>query len=621
MIIYDNTKSAFNNDVISNQIINKIYEAMRSKGFGASPSEINSWNNSMNFMRNILDTDKIPNDCQIALEYTIPFSRKRIDFMICGYDQNNNKNILIIELKQWSNTKTSDIYDHVISFVGKAERELLHPSYQAKSYEYTMFTFLSVIQNGNIKSSSCSYLHNANKKDNLHLLDKTKYSYVDECPVYFRDDFIELQDKIAYFVNKGNGKEILYAIENSKIVPSKKLIDVVAKSISGNSEYMLIDSQKFVYENIMAKVNDKNNIFIINGNPGTGKSVVALNLLAEMLKHKKLVTFVAPNSAYRNNLVNAIKIDKTISKDQKFIFNEVCKGSGNFYNAKENIFDWLIVDEAHRLKNSSAYMYNGNNQIEDIIKVAKNVVFFVDDKQSIRYEDIGSTKNIIEIAKEFKKNIFTGSDYKLETQFRCAGAQGYINALDTILQLEETGNFYLNENSEYDIRICDTPQQMQELIEQRIQEGYTKSRIVAGFAWEWKTKNMQIDELVFNKDIVIEEYNYEIAWNYNDGKMLWATRDDGIMQAGCIHTSQGLEFDYCGVIIGNDLAIDENNIIFGNIKEYKDISGKKNLKDKPELLSQYIKNIYKILLSRGQKGTYIFIRNNELREYFKKHIK
>ncbi len=160
---------------------------------------------------------------------------------------------------------------------------------------------------------------------------------------------------------------------------------------------------------------------------------------------------------------------------------------------------------------------------------------------------------------------------------------------------------------------------MQELIEMRIKEGYSNCKIVAGFAWEWKTKDNNLDELVFNHDIKIGDWS--IPWNYNDSSMTWAIRDDGVMQAGCIHTCQGLEFDYCGVIIGNDLLIDENNNLYGDYDNYKDEAGKKGLRKDNETLTRLIKNIYKVLLTRGQKGTYIYICDNKLREYFKKHIK
>ena len=365
-------------------------------------------------------------------------------------------------------------------------------------------------------------------------------------------------------------------------------------------------------------MNNSNNVFIINGNPGTGKSVVAMNLLSELLNRKQKVVFSAPNASFRNVIRNSLQSHCKESKN-KIMIDFLIKGSSTFYNLKRNTYDWIIVDEAHRLKGKGTYMYKGESQIEDIIKSSKNTIFFVDENQVIRTNDIGTNKNIIETAKKMNKNVFYGNEYILETQFRCSGANGYINAVDNVLQIKETANFYLNDNKDYEFVICDKPQDVQEMIESKIRNGYKNSKIVAGFAWEWNTKNNSLDDLVFNHDIVIGDWS--IPWNYNDPKMLWSIRDDGILQAGCIHTCQGLEFDYCGVIIGNDLKINKNNELLGDYENYKDNAGKKGLKNNIEELTKLIKNIYKVLLTRGQKGTYIYICDKDVREYFKKHIK
>ena len=381
---------------------------------------------------------------------------------------------------------------------------------------------------------------------------------------------------------------------------------------------MLIDSQKFVFENIMSKSNETNNVFIINGNPGTGKSVVAINLLASLLNQKQNTVFVAPNTSFRNTLEENLKKQLKDSKE-KLAWDVLFKGSGSFYGAIKNSFDWIIVDEGHRLKDK-AYMYKGKNQIEDILLAGKNVVFFVDEYQAIRPNDIGNNKNIVEIANSLNKKIYQGEEYFLQTQFRCSGADGYINALDTVLQIQETANVELTNNGDYEFRICETPQEMENLIKNKIRDGYKNSRIVAGFAWKWNSKELKLDELRTNHDVVIEEYNYSIPWNYNDPKMLRATKEFDFLQAGCVHTVQGLEFDYCGVIVGNDLKNDEFNNIYADINEYKDNEGKKGLKNKPHELAKLVKNIYKVLMTRGQKGTFVFIRNKELREYFKQFV-
>ena len=627
MIIYENNKINFFENVRQNKIVDIIKQNMLSKGMiSPSNSEINSWINSLNHMKNLLETNQIANDCHVAIEYKIPFSQKRIDFMICGQDNNFKKNVIIIELKQWTDVKISNKSDYVITYTGGNNREVQHPSYQAKTYQYLLESFNSSISDYEIKCNSFAYLHNANKEKNINLINLNLFNYVNEFPIFFKEDYELLQKQIIQLVGKGKGKEILYYIENGKLKPSKKLIDALSESLKDNQEFMLVETQKEVYENVISKINEENNVFIVNGNPGTGKSVVAINLLKTFLDKQKLVQYVAPNSAFKNAMKDALK---THGKKNKYIesISTLFRGSKSFYNLKNNIFDWIIVDEAHRLKNKEN-LYLGDNQIEDIVKSSKNIVFFVDENQVIRTNDIGTNNNIIKIAKKHNKSIYYGNNYFLQTQFRCIGAQGYVNALDTVLQIRETANYYLDEDKNYEIKICDTPQKMEDLLNKKINKGYKNSKILAGYAWEWISKKYKEEELENPNNHDIKINNWSIPWNYGYQDNLWAKKSQNKRQAGCVHAVQGLEFDYCGVIIGKDLSIDENNNIIAIYENYYDKVGKtnyrgkgtKSLKEDNKELTRLIKNIYKILLTRGQKGTFIYICDNKLRDYFKKFI-
>ncbi|MGL5617579.1 MAG: DNA/RNA helicase domain-containing protein [Metamycoplasmataceae bacterium] len=618
MIIYENTKNNFIKDVKFNEISDKIKNNMVKLGIGGgSLAEIRSWVNSMRPIKDTIDTEEIADDAYVAIEYKIPYSNKRIDFMIFGKDDKDVNNFMIIELKQWTLARDTNKRDLVETYVGKGNREVLHPSYQAMQYLHLIKDFNKNVREQRMNGYSCAYLHNADEKENISLKSSDAYQYVEMNPLYFKNDFLKLQNKIISLVGKGKGKQILYDIEKSEIIPSKKLIDTIKNMLQGKEEYVMIDSQKIVYENIMSKTNERDNVFLINGNPGTGKSVVALNLLVSLIQKKKNVLYVAPNASYKNAIIYSLKGSKN-----EFILDAIIKGSSSLWNVNKDSYDWIIVDEAHRLK-KQAYMYKGKNQIQDVLNASKNTVFFIDEKQVIRKTDIGTNSNIEDLSLLINKKIFKGENYTLDTQFRCLGAKGYINALETVLQIGNgSANFYLNEDAKYDFKLCETPQEMEILLQKRKDEGFDKSRIVSGFAWKWETKKMDISDLKINRDIKIPEHDYEIAWNINDGKMLWAVKDDkGVPQAGCVHTTQGLEFEYCAVIIGNDLKINENGDLYAEYDEYFDIEGKKGLKNDNKKLTELIKNIYRILLSRGKLGTYVFIRDPQVREYFKKHIK
>lgn len=620
MIIYENSLLDFKNDVLSNRIVDSILKNFNNKGFNlkSNKSEINSWKNSLMYMNNIFNINNFPNDVYIAIEYKIPQSSKRIDFMIFGHDENDNKNFILVELKQWEKAEDSHKQDIVLTYVGNKKRDVLHPSYQCKSYLYSLEMFNEYVHTRKAYGKSLAYLHNARKIENENLLNDKLYTTIIESPIYFSEDSHKLSNDIYSLVNKGKGKEILWNIENSKMVPSKKLIDSLNSVLNdpNNRDYMLLEAQKEVFENIIEKHNETNNVFIINGNPGTGKSVVAINLLRELINKKKTAIYVTPNAAFRECLTSSIKSNKSNE-----LFKSIFVGSSSFYNCEKNKYDWIIVDEAHRLKNK-AYMYKGKNQIEDIIKSSKNTIFFVDENQVIRDNDIGTNENINEVALAFNKKIYSGDKYTLDIQFRCSGSSGYINSIDNALQIRETANFYIDDNDSYEFKLVDNPHKINELIDEKISKGFTNSKIVAGYAWKWKTKDLNRDQLALGNqyDIYIEEHNYKGYWNFAKD-LKWAKTDFMNKEIGCVHTCQGLEFDYCGVIIGPDIKIDDDNNIFCDYDNYFDAMGKQGLKNNRRKLDALIKNVYKILLTRGQLGTFVYICDEKLRKYFKKHLK
>lgn len=635
MIIYSDLKNNFVKSVESNMIVDLIEEKMIEKGFKiGNDSEKKSWNNSLQFVANILRNKDIKNSTYIALEYKITNSLKRIDVLLTGEEESGIKNAYIIELKQWESSENSEKHDYVYTWVGKNIREVLHPSYQASQYRYLLETFNSSVESGNIKCHSCAYLHNAKKSDNDNLLDENHCSFINETPIYFKNDYEKLTQDIISKIGWGNGFSILNELDNAPPVVSKSLNNELLNIVKNEQSFMLIDSQKEIFEKIINVKSNKSS-FIINGEPGTGKSVLAINLLVKLLSLGKKVAFVTPNMSFRNILKESLKRLMKQNKN-KLSISGCFYGAGSFWNSNYEEFDWIIVDESHRLSKGPTLFYKGKNQIEDLLKASKNCVFFVDDEQTIRGDNIGTSHNILNISKQYRKNneIYFGDEYKLETQFRCSGQAGYINAIKNVLQLEETADFYLNDYK-YDFRICDTPQEMVDLIRNKNKYGNKNSRIVAGYAWKWISKEKSIDELKLsiNHDIVIPEHNFSMSWNENDKDMLWALNDVNVERVGCIHTCHGSEFDYCGVIIGNDLKIDNNNIIYGDKDNYFDVKGKSNLINKFEIdkkkakidanskLTYFIKKIYKILLTRGQLGTYVYICDPLLREYFKKHLK
>jgi len=614
MIVYSATKKEFSEDILSNQIEKKILSSfVRETGHSTGKSEVASWQNSMRYMDTVISDSEIPDDVGVAIEYKIPQTSKRIDFILTGTNKENIKTAILIELKQWSDGITISEKDGIVEtkFFG----EVNHPSYQVWSYATLMEDYNANIQNQVISLKPCAYLHNY-EPDNVITNDFYK-EYTDKAPIFLKPDAVKLRDFIKKFVKHGDKGEIIYAIENGKIQPSKALADSLASMLQGNKEFILIDDQKLVYETALKLAKESTatnkNVLIVRGGPGTGKSVVAINLLTELTNRKNVTQYVTRNSAPRE--VYQIKLSGKFTKTR---IASLFSSSGSFYDLEPNTFDSLIVDEAHRLNSKSGlFSHLGDNQVKEIIDAAKLSIFFIDEDQRVTLKDIGEESEIIKWASELNATV---KILELPSQFRCNGSDGYLAWLDDVLQIRETANETLNE-IDYDFRMMDSPSLIhEEIIKKNMVNN--KSRMLAGYCWKWISKNKSV-----LKDIVIDDYS--ATWNLNQHGQAWIIHPDSVSEVGCIHTCQGLELDYVGVIIGPDLVVRDGNIITDASKRAstdKSISGyKKMFKEDPirakSTADMIIKNTYRTLMTRGMKGCYVYCADLETQEYFKNNLR
>ena len=280
-------------------------------------------------------------------------------------------------------------------------------------------------------------------------------------------------------------------------------------------------------------------------------------------------------------------------------------------------FDTIIIDEAHRLNEKSGMFHNmGENQIKEIIHAAKCSVFFIDERQRVTLQDIGSVEEIRKWAKKEKARI---TEMELVSQFRCNGSDGYLAWLDHTLEIRDTANFDM-EGIDYDIRIMDSPVKMQELIIERNCTSHNRARILAGYCWNWRKEGVNDPSV---HDIKIGDF--EISWNLKN-TTTFAIDEDSVHEAGCIHTSQGLEFDYVGVIIGDDMRYENGKVITDFTKRARtdqSLKGIKKLyKKDPDRArkeaDEIIKNTYRTLMTRLMKGCYVYCTDRALSAYLKK---
>lgn len=352
----------------------------------------------------------------------------------------------------------------------------------------------------------------------------------------------------------------------------------------------------------------------MEGGPGTGKSVIAINLLAELTQKGFVSQYVTKNTAPK--AVFSAKLKGTMRKTN---IDNLFKGSGSYIDCPSNFYDALIVDEAHRLNAKSGIFSNkGENQIKEIINASKFSVFFIDENQKIHVNDIGSKEEIRKWGNHYNADIYEG---ELVSQFRCNGSDGYLAFIDNLLEIRETANFDLSDIN-YDFRVIDDLNELRDLIFEKNKER-NKARLLAGYCWNWpKGKRSNPDY----HDIIIGDF--AMSWNF-ENTSTWAIDADSVNQVGCIHTSQGLEFDYVGVIIGKDMRYENGRIVtdlFERATTDQSIKGlkgmyKKNPQRAIEIADGIIKNTYRTLLTRGTKGCYIYCCDKNLQDYIKGFLK
>lgn len=616
MIIYNDTLSQFKDDVINNMVVDKLLAQLRENGLqGGTPNEIRSWYNSLRFMKDVLDTPDIPGETYVAVEYNIPQTSKRVDFMILGKNEYKEDTIVIVELKQWGKvSKVDDASLHSIMSDLSTNEPVAHPSYQAYTYKVLISNYCDDVKIHSENLIPCAYLHNLGEHYRGVIEDELYSDWVEEAPVFLSHDALKLRNFIKQYIKlKSDTNEALYAINEGKIKPQKSLQDAIDSMLCGNEEFKMIDEQAVAYDKIMNAVkagleDDKKHVVIISGGPGTGKSVLAINVLAECISKLRVnASYITKNMAPRKCYSKLLA--RGNAKKEVNLAKAIC--SPYFLaNAPKNSLDVGIFDEAHRMQ-KSPYMYYGKDMLEDAIYASKVSIFFVDDDQRITVNDCYTEGTIIEYGK--KANAVVHKPFRLVSQFRCGGSDGYIAFLNNTLGIEDTANFKVNKK-DFEIKVFDDPNKLRDELRKK-NDVNNKSRMVAGYCYDWNVKYHRGEW-----DIMLPN-DFKAKWNLEKDD-IWAINPKSFEEVGCIHTCQGMEFDYVGVFIGKDLRFENGKVITDKKMISRDdkTSGIRLSTTSDDLADKLIRNTYKVLLSRGMKGCYIYCEDEALRNYLKRSI-
>ena len=645
MIIYQESKSEFIKECDQQSISDKVATSMRYNGISSfEESQINAWKYSLPAIADVLKQSNTDSDIDVAIEYKINQSRDRIDFLIYGQDEANKNNVIIIELKQWSSVTRTNKKNFVHTFGGGGEKDYWHPSYQAKNYANLLYNFNEYLQENDVSLRTCAYLHNMDN-GNIVLLGNLKlFPITNETPVFLKDDSAKLADFISKYVKHGN-KNLLYEIENSRVVPSRHLADMLKESIEGNDFFSYDEAQANAVSEIVKTVEDaiyynEKKTIIIRGGAGTGKSVVAINVLGQLVSGKNGKNYNAvyctanasPRYLYTEELIN--------NNYKKNAINNLFKYPTVFVNAGENVFDCAIIDEGHRVFDfkGGVGIKKGTHVLEEIIKSSRISVFFIDEDQAVLKIDYATVDRIKETARKCHSRVIEGKDLELTTQFRVLGGESYISFIKSFLGYDNLIEHY-NLSSNYDFRVFDSALEMQKAIREKdeicrkeyaeqhplvpIDNISGRCRMVAGYTYEWVSKNQFRDGPDY--DIILDDGKYKAKWNLRckevGAQYSWVSDPLSVDEVGCIHTCQGLDMNYCGVIIGKDLVFKDGELHFDKTANAKsDLASQiKNADD--ETAKKLIRNTYNVLLTRGMKGTYVYCEDANLRDYLKSFIK
>ena len=616
MLAYLGTKSDFLRD--APVIEDKVRDAVREKlNFNVGQSEYQSWRNSLgNAMSHVMRSEEIPEDAGIAIEYRLNGRRFRLDFVISGLDSQGKESLVIIELKQWTDIQYSDLEEHIRTALGGGIRDVTHPSYQVWSYKSHLELYNEYVYENGLVVEACAYLHNC--KDGSVINSSRYENALRLAPVFFHGEHEKVQELIADKIHKGAGTSLLERVDQSLIRPSKQLADAVGGMLKGQDEFVLLDEQKTAFETIIRNARQVKSggkkVLIIKGGPGTGKSVISINALAKLTSERMNVKYVTANAAPRD--VFQAKLKGLVKGDSvKHLFG----GSGSYTESPKDSMDVLIVDEAHRLRMKSGMFKNlGESQTKEIIHSSKLSVFFIDEAQKVTWSDVGEISRIKAYAAKLNADV---EMLELTSQFRCGGSDDYMAWLDDTLGLQNVPENYFSRDK-FDFKIFDSVIDLHVEIKEKNKVN-NKARMVAGYCWNWISKKVPT-----SFDIELEQGDYRARWNLASYGNEWIINPKSVDEVGCIHTCQGLEVDYVGVIIGDDLDVLNGKLITNpkrRAKSDKSLNGyvgerKSDPERADSKADELIRNTYRTLMSRGMKGCYVYFTKPEVKEYFEARL-
>ncbi|MFC8502485.1 DNA/RNA helicase domain-containing protein [Pedococcus sp. NPDC057267] len=616
MTLYRQSVAGFS--ALENQLAALLAEQMTYRtGRKPSAGEYRSWERSLPALHADLVAAGL-HEVEMLFEYQLPLTSKRADVVLVGqHPQTGGPSYLVVELKQWSHAERFEDSDSLIQIEQYGHRPVTHPALQVRDYCDYMLGFTTVLADQPESLAGVAYLHNATESavEDLYRIPGDRLG-----SIYTGQRRGEFQDFLRSRFSPGvSGAAYADHLLSSRIAPSRQLLAVAAEEVQHREMFVLLDEQRDAYNYVLHAVerarraNTKTAV-IVSGGPGSGKSVIALSLLGELSRQGRSVLHATGSRSFTQTLRKVA--GKRAPRVQKMFqyFN-------SFIAAEPNDLDALILDEAHRIRDTSASRWTraehrtGKPQVEELLDAARVPVFLLDEFQVVRPGEQGTVEDIEKHAANHGIEVVK---IDLDAQFRCGGSEEYVLWAKRLLGLEPGGPMEWTGDPHFDVEVVDSPYEMEAYLATKLEGGYS-ARMAAGYCWPWSDPR---PDGTLVPDVQVGDWAK--PWNLKGERSvggapaaaLWATDPAGFGQVGCVYTAQGFEYDYSGVILGPDLVWREDRWIpvraancdpdFKNRTKVSDVD-----------FDRLVRNVYKVLLTRGMRGVTLFSTDPETQEFLR----
>jgi hypothetical protein len=594
-------------------LADRVAEQVWMSGHGVSRAERNSWSRSLSTLAQDLD-DAGLHDVEVLVEYQLPLTSRRVDAVLAGvHPKSGEDSFVVVELKQWSYATRYEDSDTLVD-VEHAAGPRLHPGIQVGDYCQYLIDFLGLLAEHRNHVRGAAYLHNAVDRDIAELLERPTTEQSRIFTKQRRGDFLDYLR--ASLDPDKPGARAADRFMNSTVRPSRHLLMYAARELKERSHFTLLDEQRVAYELVLhsverARIADHKSVVVVSGGPGSGKSVIALSLLGELARQGRSALHATGSKSFTQTLRRYAGKGSTRLRNLFLYFN-------SFMTADRNGIDVLICDEAHRIRETSVNRYTraaqrqgARSQLEELFAAALVPVFLLDEHQVVKPGELG---NVDIITMEARKRNLEVEVVLLHDQFRCGGSEAYEKWVLNLLGLADGKPTEWVGDGRFDLRVAETPEEMESFLaaKQAVDE---TARMTAGYCWPWS--DPRSDGTLVN-DVQIGGWSR--PWNVKSdrsigdapGSPFWATDPNGFGQVGCVYTAQGFEYEWSGVIIGPDLVARDGRLVT-NRDEFKDPNFRSRKTVSDSEADRLIRNTYKVLMTRGMRGTILYAADRETR--------